>query len=156
ALIEALQVGDVRLPLLLALETDVEADQMDVMPGDQRRRQVRGRVRDDRGRGHSGFLTCLPMPKTLVTGGTGFVGLQLVRELARRGDDLRVLVRERSNTDLIDGIDFERVSADVTDRDSVRKAMKGVERVFHVAGTTSMRTRARDHVVEVNVGGTRN
>src|SRR5262245_4422953 len=129
---------------------------MDVVPGDQLWRQIRGRVRDDRGRGHSGFLTCLPMPKTLVTGGTGFVGVRLVRELARRGDELRLLVRERSNTDLIDGIDFERATGDVTDRDSVRKAMEGVGRVFHVAGTTSMRTRARDRVVEVNVGGTRN
>jgi dihydroflavonol-4-reductase len=34
--------------------------------------------------------------------------------------------------------------------------MRGVERVFHVAGTTSMRTRSRDRVFEVNVGGTRN
>ena len=96
------------------------------------------------------------MPKTLVTGGTGFVGVHLVRELAGRGDELRLLVRESSNTDLLEGIEFERATGDVTDRDSVRKAMKGIERVFHVAGTTSMRTRARDRVVEVNVGGTRN
>jgi dihydroflavonol-4-reductase len=96
------------------------------------------------------------MAKTLVTGGTGFVGVHLVRELARRGDELRLLVRERSNMDLLEGIEFERVTGDVTDRDSVRKAMKDVERVFHVAGTTSMRTRARDRVVEINVGGTRN
>jgi dihydroflavonol-4-reductase len=96
------------------------------------------------------------MPKTLVTGGTGFVGVHLVRELAGRGDELRLLVRERSNTDLLEGIKFERATGDVTDRDSVRKAMKGIERVFHVAGTTSMQTRARDRVVAVNVGGTRN
>jgi dihydroflavonol-4-reductase len=96
------------------------------------------------------------MPKTLVTGGTGFVGVHLVRELARRGDDLRLLVRDRSNTEPLDGIECERASGDVTDRDSVRRAMKGVERVFHVAGTTSMRTRARDRVFEVNVQGTRN
>ena len=96
------------------------------------------------------------MAKTLVTGGTGFVGVHLVRELARRGDELRLLVRERSSTDLLEGVELERVTGDVTDRDSVRKAMKDIERVFHVAGTTSMRTRARDRVVEINVGGTRN
>ena len=84
------------------------------------------------------------MTKTLVTGGTGFVGLHVVRELARRGDDLRLLVRKESNTKPLEGIDFERAIGDVTDRKAVRKAMKGVERVFHVAGTTSMRTRARD------------
>jgi dihydroflavonol-4-reductase len=96
------------------------------------------------------------MAKTLVTGGTGFVGLHLARELARRGDDLRLLVREGSNTESLEGIDWEPAKGDVTDRDSVRRAMSGVERVFHVAGTTSMRTRSRDHVFEVNVGGTRN
>src|SRR4051795_2106108 len=96
------------------------------------------------------------MTKTLVTGGTGFVGLHVVRELAGRGDDLRLLVRPDSNTEPLDGVKFERSVGDVTDRKAVRKAMKGVERVFHVAGTTSMRSRARDRVFEVNVEGTRN
>ena len=96
------------------------------------------------------------MAKTLVTGGTGFVGLHVVRELGRRGDDLRLLVRERSNLEPLEGIEFERAIGDVTDRDSVRRAMQGVERVFHVAGTTSMRTRDRIRVFQVNVEGTRN
>jgi dihydroflavonol-4-reductase len=96
------------------------------------------------------------MAKTLVTGGTGFVGLHVVRELAGRGDELRLLVREGSNTEPLGGIEWERAVGDVTDRESVRKAMKGVERVFHVAGTTSMRTRARDRVYEINVLGTKN
>jgi dihydroflavonol-4-reductase len=96
------------------------------------------------------------MAKTLVTGGTGFVGVHLVRELARRGDDLRLLVRDQSNVEPLQGTEWERANGDVTDRDSVRRAMKGVERVFHVAGTTSMRTRARDRVYEINVIGTKN
>jgi dihydroflavonol-4-reductase len=94
--------------------------------------------------------------KTLVTGGTGFVGLHLVKELARRGDELRLLVREGANTAPLEGIEWERATGDVTDRDSVRRAMKDVERVFHVAGTTSMRTRDRIRVFQVNVEGTRN
>jgi dihydroflavonol-4-reductase len=96
------------------------------------------------------------MSKTLVTGGTGFVGLHVAKELARRGDELRLLVREQSDTEPLKGVEFERAVGDVTDRDAVRKAMKGVERVFHVAGTTSMRSRARDRVFQVNVQGTRN
>jgi dihydroflavonol-4-reductase len=96
------------------------------------------------------------MGKTLVTGGTGFVGLHVVRELARRGDELRLLVRDRSNTEPLDGIEWERATGDVTDRDSVRRAMTGVDRVFHVAGTTSMRSRDRIRVFQVNVEGTRN
>jgi dihydroflavonol-4-reductase len=95
-------------------------------------------------------------PKTLVTGGTGFLGLHVVRELARRGDDLRLLVRDRSEVEPLKGIEWERASGDITDRDSVRRAMKGVERIFHVAGTTSMRTRDRIRVFQVNAEGTRN
>jgi dihydroflavonol-4-reductase len=93
---------------------------------------------------------------TLVTGGTGFIGSHVVRELAHRGDELRLLVREGSDTGHLGEFEWDRATGDVLDRDSVRRAMKGVERVFHIAGTTSMRTRARDRVVEVNVEGTRN
>jgi len=96
------------------------------------------------------------MAKTLVTGGTGFIGSHLARQLAQRGDELRLLMREKSSTAYLDGIEYERAVGDVRDRDAVRKAMKGVERVFHVAGTTSMRRGARERVFEVNVGGTRN
>jgi dihydroflavonol-4-reductase len=96
------------------------------------------------------------MGKTLVTGGTGFVGVHVVKALARRGDELRLLIRDKSNTKPLEGIEWERSTGDVTDRDSVRRAMQGVDRVFHVAGTTSMRTRDRIRVFQVNVEGTRN
>jgi dihydroflavonol-4-reductase len=96
------------------------------------------------------------MAPTLVTGGTGFLGSHLVRRLAERGDRLRLLVRPDRDLAHLDGIEFERADGDICDRDSVRAAMKGVERVFHVAGKTSMRTADRDRVFEVNVGGTRN
>src|SRR3954469_25227313 len=106
--------------------------------------------------GIAAFYHARRMTKTLVTGATGFVGLHVVRELARRGDDLRLLVRNQSNTKPLEGVEFERAIGDVTDREAVSKAMNGVERVFHVAGTTSMQTGARDRVFEVNVEGTRN
>jgi dihydroflavonol-4-reductase len=96
------------------------------------------------------------MAKTLVTGGRGFIGSHVVKQLAERGDALRLLIREGRDVSHLDGIEFERADGDVTDRDSVRAAMDGVDRVFHVAGKTSMRTSDRERVFEVNVGGTRN
>jgi dihydroflavonol-4-reductase len=95
------------------------------------------------------------MGKTLVTGGTGFLGLHVVRALAERGDELRVLVRPTSRLEVLSGIEFERAGGDVVDRESLRRAMEGVERVFHVAGITSMRDRDRERVFQVNVAGTR-
>ncbi len=94
--------------------------------------------------------------KTLVTGGTGFVGSHLVRALGERGDELRLLVRDPERTEFLRGkADFEAKTGDITDREAVRKAMKGIERVFHVAGTTSHRAGGRKKVFDVNVGGTR-
>jgi dihydroflavonol-4-reductase len=97
-----------------------------------------------------------PMAPTLVTGGTGFIGSHLTRQLAERGDRMRLLIRSGRDASHLDGIEFERVQGDVCDREAVRAAMDGVERVFHVAGKTSMRPADRDRVFEVNVEGTRN
>ena len=93
--------------------------------------------------------------RTLVTGATGFLGLHLVRALAERGDALRLLVRRESDLRPLGDVDFERTTGEVTDRRAVRRAMKGVERVFHVAGRTSLRHSDRRRVFDVNVGGAR-
>ena len=93
------------------------------------------------------------MTKTLVTGGSGFLGSHLVRALAERGDDLRLLARRSSKLGHLEGIEFERATGDVTDRRAVRKAMDGVDRVFHVAGRTSLRASDRAAVFATNLRG---
>ncbi len=95
------------------------------------------------------------MTKTLVTGGTGFIGSHLARALAARGDDLRLLIRSANPAEHLADLEFERVNGDITDRRAVRRAVAGVERVFHVAGTTSMRAGSASRVIATNVGGTR-
>jgi dihydroflavonol-4-reductase len=95
------------------------------------------------------------MGKTLVTGGSGFVGSHVVRALAARGDDLRLLVRRGSRLDHLSDLEFERSSGDVMDRRAVTRAMEGVDRVFHIAGTTSMLPGHREKVFDLNVKGTR-
>ena len=91
---------------------------------------------------------------TLVTGATGLVGSHLTRRLVERGDSVRALVREQSPLGEISGLEIEVVHGDVLDRRSVRRAMRGVQRVFHAAGLTSLRASA-DTTFAVNVGGTR-
>jgi dihydroflavonol-4-reductase len=95
------------------------------------------------------------MATTLVTGGSGFIGAHLVRALAKRGDELRLLSRRTAELGHLEDIAFDRATGDVTDRRAVRRAMEGVERVFHVAGATSMQAGAAQRVFEVNVVGTR-
>lgn len=94
------------------------------------------------------------MGVTLVTGATGFVGSHVARLLVVRGDHVRVAVRDGSVLDNIAGLDVERVPCDILDRRAVRRAMKDVDRVFHVAGSTSLRAGA-DELFRINVDATR-
>ncbi len=95
------------------------------------------------------------MATTLVTGGSGFIGSHLVRALAARGDELRLLARRRSKLGHLEGVEFARATGDITDRAAVRRAMDGIERVFHVAGRTSLRMRDREAVFAANLRGAR-
>jgi dihydroflavonol-4-reductase len=95
------------------------------------------------------------VPKTLVTGATGFIGSHLARLLAERGDELKLTVREDSPVEQLDGIDHETVKCDLLDRRAVRRAVSGAERVFHVAGLVSLRKRDEQRVFDVNVVATR-
>jgi dihydroflavonol-4-reductase len=95
------------------------------------------------------------VPKTLVTGGTGFIGSYVARELAARGDELRVTVRDASPMEALAGIEHEAVTCDLLDRRAVRRALGDVERVFHCAGLVSLRGRDEQEVFKVNVVGTR-
>ena len=95
------------------------------------------------------------MGKTLVTGGNGFLGSRVTRLLVERGDDVRLTRRRRSRFDNLEGSDIPTVNCDVLDRPAVRRAMKGVDRVFHLAGLVSMRRADDERLFDINVGGTR-
>jgi dihydroflavonol-4-reductase len=94
------------------------------------------------------------MGRTLVTGATGFIGAHVARLLVARGDEVVVTVRRDSPLAGLDGLAVRRVRADMLDRRAVRRAMQGVARVFHIAGTTNLRA-ARDEAFPVAVEGTR-
>jgi UDP-glucose 4-epimerase len=99
------------------------------------------------------------MAKVLVTGGAGFIGSHLVEALLRRGDSVRVL------DDLSTGhrhnlapwlSDLEFVEGDCASPEAARRAVAGVEVVFHEAAVPSVPRSVADPVGtdRANVGGT--
>ena len=69
----------------------------------------------------------------LVTGGTGFVGANLVRELLSDGRTVRVLARRGGDRTALEGCAVEIAEGDLTDPGSLKAAVAGVRRVYHVA-----------------------
>jgi dihydroflavonol-4-reductase len=95
------------------------------------------------------------MGGTLVTGATGFIGSHLARRLVQRGDDVRLGVMPGATDEPIRELDAPRIECDVLDRRAVKRAVKGMDRVFHCAGVTSVRPRDGVRAFEVNVDGTK-
>ena len=95
------------------------------------------------------------MRRSLVTGGTGFVGANLVRELLTDGDRVRVLARPGGDRRALAGCDVEIVDGDLLDAASVRRATTGMERVYHVAADYRLWAPDPSALFRANVDGTR-
>lgn len=96
------------------------------------------------------------MTLALVTGSTGCVGANLVEALNQRGVAVRGLQRSTSPAEAIQGLEMEPVVGDVLDRDSLHRAMQGVDWVFHVAAISDYWRTPAETIYRVNVEGTRN
>jgi len=96
----------------------------------------------------------------MVTGGAGFIGSNVAEGLVRRGDRVRVFdnfsTGRRENLAGLDGVEI--VEGDLRNPDEVRRAVAGVEGVFHEAALRSVPRSVDDPVStnDVNVGGTLN
>lgn len=90
----------------------------------------------------------------VVTGASGHIGGNLVRELAERGRDVRAVVHR--DTRAIEGVDVERVSASVQDVDSLKRAFEGAQVVYHLAARVVISAADTKDVYAVNVDGVRN
>jgi dihydroflavonol-4-reductase len=72
--------------------------------------------------------------KAVVTGATGFVGGHVARLLSERGDEVTATYRDPERLSRLRELDVREAKADVLDRASLRRAMRGSEVVFHTAG----------------------
>lgn len=90
-----------------------------------------------------------------VTGATGFVGSHVARALAAQGAELRLLVRPTSDTRNIEDLKAERLTGDLRDAESLRRAMSGCDAVFHVAADYRLWVPDPREMYAANVDGTR-
>jgi nucleoside-diphosphate-sugar epimerase len=89
--------------------------------------------------------------RVLVTGAAGFLGTALVRALLARGDSVRALVRAPTGAPALAGV--EVLAGDATDAEPVRRAVRGCDVVFHLAGLR--RSTDPAEFLRVNAGSTR-
>jgi dihydroflavonol-4-reductase len=97
------------------------------------------------------------MKNILVTGGTGFIGANLTRALVQRGYRVCIVRRETSPLVALDDVktDVEHCIGDVRNSDSLRRAVRGCDTVFHCAAMVTFEKAKADEQWEVNVIGTR-
>lgn len=91
----------------------------------------------------------------LVTGGTGFIGSAIVRELSRNGERVRVLRRANSPLGNLEGLEVEQAVGDLLEPASLRAALEGVDRVYHCAALYAL-SGGMERYLQANVVGTRN
>jgi dihydroflavonol-4-reductase len=94
--------------------------------------------------------------KTLVTGGTGFVGSHIVRALGDAGHDVRVIHRTTSSLAALADTPFQSALVDdLNDADALRAACDGIDWVFHVAAVADYWRADTRGMYDANVEGTR-
>jgi nucleoside-diphosphate-sugar epimerase len=97
------------------------------------------------------------MANILITGGTGFIGVPLVKKLQSLGHKLKLLVRESSDiTPFEDFNNIEFIIGDVRDNEILKKATEKIEIIYHLAAYTRMWAKNKQIIEDTNVKGTEN
>ena len=99
------------------------------------------------------------MARALVTGGAGFIGSNLVRELLAQGDDVRVLDNfSTGNRANLEGLDVEIVEGELRSYERVHNAVRKTDVVYHLGALGSVPRSVQDPLTSsaVNVEGTLN
>ncbi|HWA53067.1 MAG TPA: NAD-dependent epimerase/dehydratase family protein [Solirubrobacterales bacterium] len=93
--------------------------------------------------------------KVFVTGGTGFIGGEVVRQLCTRGDDVVCLVRSPDKATKLRELDCKLVEGDLGDAEAMRVGIEGCEGLIHAAAMYEVGIPAKQHpaMYEANVRG---
>ena len=91
-----------------------------------------------------------------ITGGDGFLGSNLVRELLSKGHELRVLVQPGRAVSTLDGLNLKKVEGDLLNFESLKSAAGEVDAIYHIAANTSIWPSRSKLVNDINIEGTRN
>jgi nucleoside-diphosphate-sugar epimerase len=94
--------------------------------------------------------------KYFLTGATGFIGAHVARQLAEAGHEVVAVVRTPANAQDLANLGIAIHKGDVTDKESMRAPMAGVDGVFHIAGWYKIGVRDKSAGEQINVQGTRN
>jgi dihydroflavonol-4-reductase len=94
--------------------------------------------------------------KALVTGATGFIGGNLLRELLAEGAQVRALARPRGDRRTIEGLNVEVTEGDLLDKASLARAMAGCDTVFHAGALYAFWPPNHALIYRTNVEGTKN
>jgi len=96
--------------------------------------------------------------KVFVTGGTGFIGGEVARQLRARGDDVACLVRNPDKGKTVAALGCELVAGDLSDREAIRAGMEGCDAVIHAAAMYEVGIPKSQHPAmrDANVVGTEN
>jgi dihydroflavonol-4-reductase len=94
--------------------------------------------------------------RVLVTGGAGFIGRAVVRQLHDRGDEVVVLVRDPARATALASLGVRLVASDLSSVATIRDAMAGCDGVIHLAGSyrVGIRPSERPAMYEINVAVT--
>ncbi len=96
------------------------------------------------------------MKTILVTGGSGFIGHNLTKVLISKGYKVKVLVRQNSNLKYLRNLDIEFCFGDLNDKNTLYRAIKNRDTVFHTAAVIAMWKGKEKQQYQTNVIGTRN
>jgi dihydroflavonol-4-reductase len=93
--------------------------------------------------------------RVFITGATGFVGGHVARRYAEEGASLRLLTRQTSRLDSLEGLDAEMVTGDLRESEKLRSALTGCDALVHVAADYRLWVRDPKQMYAANVDGTR-